>query len=67
MSDRKGTIPTLSKEHQAVFGITGKAMMIVEEDATISLADTEFEKLSGYTREEIEGKKNWTEFVARDD
>jgi PAS domain S-box-containing protein len=66
-SARKGATPALSKEYQAVFETTGKAMLIVEEDATISLVNAEFEKLSGYTKEEIEGKKNWAEFVARDD
>jgi PAS domain S-box-containing protein len=66
-SAQKGTKPTLSKEYQAVFENTGKAMVIVEEDATISLSNREFEQLSGYTKEEIEGRKSWTEFVARDD
>jgi PAS domain S-box-containing protein len=66
-SPRIGTKPALSKEYQAVFENTGKAMVIVEEDATISLANAEFEKLSGYTKEEIEGTMSWTEFVARDD
>jgi PAS domain S-box-containing protein len=41
--------------------------VIIEEDTTISLANTEFESLSGYMREEIEGKKSWTEFVDKDD
>jgi PAS domain S-box-containing protein len=66
-SVQKRAKPALSKEYQAVFEKTGKAMVIVEEDATISLANAEFEKLSGFTKKEIEGKKNWTEFVARDD
>jgi PAS domain S-box-containing protein len=67
MSVRKKTKHTLSNEYQIVFETTGKAMVIVEEDATISLANAEFEKLSGYTKKEIEGKKSWTEFVTRDD
>jgi len=29
---------------------------------TISLANTEFTRLSGYSKEEVEGKKSWTEF-----
>jgi PAS domain S-box-containing protein len=66
-SVRKRAKPALSKEYQVVFEKTGKAMVIVEEDATISLVNAEFEKLSGFTKKEIEGKKNWTEFVARDD
>jgi PAS domain S-box-containing protein len=66
-SVRKGAKPALSKEYQAIFENTGRAMVIVEENATISLANAEFEQLSGYTKEEIEGKKSWTEFVARAD
>jgi PAS domain S-box-containing protein len=66
-SARKRTKPALSKEYQVVFEKTGKAMVIVEEDATISLVNAEFENLSGFTKKEIEGKKSWTEFVARDD
>jgi PAS domain S-box-containing protein len=53
--------------YKAIFEHTGTATVIIEEDTTISLANTEFESLSGYTREEIEGKKSWTEFVDKDD
>ncbi len=31
------------------------------------MANNEFEKLSGYKREEIEGKRSWTEFVVKED
>ncbi len=41
-------------------------MVIVEDDTTISLANSEFEELTGYSRVEIEGKMSWTEFVASD-
>ena len=67
MSTRKGILTNLSNEDHAVIANSTKAMVIVEEDATISLADAGFEKLSGYTKEEIEGKKNWIEFVASDE
>jgi PAS domain S-box-containing protein len=53
--------------YKAIFEHTGAATVIIEEDTTISLANTEFESLSGYVREEIEGKKSWTEFVDKDD
>jgi len=46
---------------------TGTATVLIEEDTTISLANAEFERLSGYSREEIQGKKRWTEFVAKED
>ncbi|MBW1717917.1 MAG: PAS domain-containing protein, partial [Deltaproteobacteria bacterium] len=49
------------------FESTGTAMVIIEEDTTISLANLEFAKLAGYSKQEIEGKKSWTEFVHRED
>ncbi|VVB64651.1 Methanogenesis regulatory histidine kinase FilI [uncultured archaeon] len=54
-------------KYRAIFENTGTVMLIVEEDTTISLANEEFEKLTGYTKEETEGKKSWTEFVVKDD
>jgi PAS domain S-box-containing protein len=53
--------------YKAIFENTGAATIIVEEDTVISLANSEFEKLTGYSKNEIEGKKSWTEFVAEDD
>ncbi len=52
--------------YRTIFETTGSAAIIVEEDTTVFLANAEFEKLSGYSREEIEGKKSWTEFVLKD-
>ncbi|MGD0623186.1 MAG: PAS domain S-box protein [Thermodesulfobacteriota bacterium] len=46
---------------------TGTATVMIEENMIISLANTGFEKLSGYSKEEVEGKKSWREFVAKDD
>ncbi len=43
-------------------------MAIIEEDTTLSLVNNEFVRLSGYsTKNEIEGKKSWTEFAAKRD
>jgi len=53
--------------YQAIFENTGTAMAIIEEDTTLSLVNTEFTKLSGFTKAEIEGKKSWMEFVLEDD
>lgn len=55
------------KKYRSTFESTGTAMVMLEEDCTISLANAEFEHLSGYRREEIEGKLKWTEFVSRPD
>ena len=54
-------------KYRAIFENTGTSTVILEEDTTISLANEEFEKLTGYTKDEIEGKKTWTDFVMKDD
>ena len=53
--------------YRAIFETTGTATIIIEEDTTISLGNTEFWKLSGYDREKVEGKKRWTYVIARED
>ena len=55
------------ERYRTVFENTGTAMVIIGEDTTIILANSRFELLSGYPREEIEGKMSWTNFVAAED
>lgn len=50
--------------YRAIFETTGTATIIIEADKMISLLNSEFEKMTGYKREEWEGKKKWTEYVA---
>ncbi len=52
--------------YRTIFENTGTATIIIEEDTTVSLVNAEFEKLYGYPKEEIEGKKSWREFVVHD-
>ncbi len=53
--------------YRATFEHTGTAMIVIDEDTTISMANKECEKLSGYSKEEIEGKVKWTGFVHPED
>jgi PAS domain S-box-containing protein len=53
--------------YRTVFQTTGTAMVIIEDDTTLSLVNEEYERLSGYTREEVEGKASWTETVVPED
>ncbi|MDQ5984426.1 MAG: hypothetical protein CSYNP_00121 [Syntrophus sp. SKADARSKE-3] len=53
--------------YRTIFETTGTATVIIEEDTIVSLVNSEFVKLSGYSREEWEGKKSWTEFVVPSD
>ena len=70
IQERKETAEALlasETRYQSIFENTGTVMLLIEEDMTISFVNAEFEKLSGYKREEIEGKKKWTEFINKTD
>jgi PAS domain S-box-containing protein len=49
------------------FDITPTAALLIKQDTTIAAVNAGFEVLSGYTKQEIEGKKSWIEFVASQD
>jgi PAS domain S-box-containing protein len=55
------------KKYRTVFETTGTSTVLIENDMTISLVNTEFERLSGFPRDGIENRKKWTEFVVRED
>lgn len=70
ITDRKRIEEALREsedKYRTIFETTGTATAIIDEDTTILLANEEFEKLCGYSKEEIEGKKSWTEFVRQED
>ncbi len=58
---------TSEERYRTIFEHTATANMIVAEDTTILMANDHFAELSGYTKEEIEGKLSWTVFVHHDD
>lgn len=54
------------EKYRTIFENTINPTMIIEEDMTISMVNEEFEKVSGYLNEEIEGIK-WTEMTFTED
>ncbi|HEY5534725.1 MAG TPA: PAS domain S-box protein, partial [Ignavibacteria bacterium] len=50
------------KKYHTIFESTGTAALIVEDDTTISMANTECFKLTGYSSEELVGSK-WTNYI----
>ena len=64
LKEAENAIKKSESYYKAIFENTGAATFIVEEDTTISLVNAEFEKICGYSKEEIEGIKSWKEFVA---
>ncbi|MBE0478786.1 diguanylate cyclase [Candidatus Aerophobetes bacterium] len=55
------------KLYQTIFEISSVPTAVLNEGMRIYLVNAEFEKFSGYLKEEIENKKDWKEFVAKDD
>lgn len=67
ISERLHAEEALSKSedmYRTIFENTGTATIIVEEDTTIFLANAEYERLTGYSKEETQGKIKWTQFVS---
>lgn len=70
ISDRKAIEKELlagSERYRSVFENTGAGTIIIEKDTTISLANTGFANLIGYSKDEIEGKMKWTTVIAKQD
>jgi PAS domain S-box-containing protein len=61
------TIKESEEKYRTVFENTGTATIIIEEDKTISMVNTQSEKMYGYSKEEIENKMKWTDFVIPED
>ena len=53
--------------YRTIFENTGTATLIFGENTIVSLANSEFEKLSGYLKQEMEGKKSWIDLIAEED
>jgi len=57
-----------SEEHyRTIFESTGTANIIIDEDATILMANHNFTELSGYSKHELEGKMTLPDFVHSED
>ncbi len=54
-----------AEQYRSVFENTGTATIIIERDTTISLANERFVALTGYSKEELEGKIKWPVFIAK--
>ena len=57
----------IEDRYRAIFENSGIGLMFTDEKMTIVLVNKEFEKTTGYSREETEGRMSWTTFVAQQD
>jgi len=59
----KKTSGDLIQRYQTIFEYSGTAMLVIESDGIVSLINSYFEKVFGYSRQEVEYKKKFTEFL----
>lgn len=70
ISERKQAEEALRKSenlYRTIFETTGTATIIIDEDMTIALMNSEMERLVGYNKDEVEGKMKWPLFVDPED
>jgi len=63
VKERTEELRASETKYRTIFENTGAATIISEEDATISLANSEFVSLSGFSKEELENRRPWLEFI----
>ncbi|MGM0405082.1 MAG: PAS domain S-box protein [Thermoplasmatota archaeon] len=54
-------------KYKAIFENTGTKSFIFDGNDIIEIVNNQFEKMSGYSRDEIAGKASWKEFVVEED
>jgi PAS domain S-box-containing protein len=55
------------ESYRTIFENTGTSMILIEEDMSISMANDEFVRNTGYSLDEIIGRMKWTELVHPDE
>ena len=64
---RKKMPPKENDLYRIFFESSGIATIIAGADGTISRANKEFAKLSGYSKKELEGKRKWPDLIVNGD
>ncbi len=63
VEERTEEIEKKEEYYRSIIDNAATAMCIVEPNTIISLANQKFAELTGYSKEEVEGKMSWTKFV----
>ena len=53
--------------YRTLFENTGTASILIDEDTTVLKSNTQFENLSGYSKDELECIKSWKDMVLKED
>jgi PAS domain S-box-containing protein len=63
----KDELKNSEERYRAAFEYTGTAMIVINDDMTVIMANHKVEEITGYAQEESRKQHKWTEFVAPDD
>lgn len=63
VKERTKELEESEKRYKAIFEYTGTAAVILEPDHTISMVNSQFCKITGLKKTEIEWEKKWADFV----
>lgn len=55
------------QQYRTIFENTGTISIVFDQDTTITMVNSDFARRMGYSKEEVEGKRSWTEFVVPGD
>jgi diguanylate cyclase (GGDEF)-like protein len=61
--DRTEELRNSELKYRTIFENTGAATIIIEKDMRISLANSQFVAMSGFSRREIHNRKSWLDFI----
>ncbi len=66
ISEQKNAENELIRSHnlyQSIFEISSSAICIFGEDTIMKRVNSQFERITGFTKEEVEGKMSWTNHI----
>ncbi len=66
--ERKRILEALKESearYRTIFETTGTATIILEPDLTIAMVNREFEEILGYSKEQVQEKKTWTQLIPK--
>ena len=63
MEEREADLSVAEARYRSIFRHSGAPSIIVDYDFIIVKANEKFEELTGYSREQVEKKMKWTDFV----
>jgi len=67
LQEAKEALKESEEKYRMAFEWTGTAMMVVDEDTMISMANHKAEEVTGYPAEEVNERRRWPEFIVDED